>query len=255
MPWCPELSEYIISSLFDLVDKNGTQQLISSKTDRAHLLETRLKLGFEPLAKNSSTLSFDQTQVELLPFSNFFEMNTTRKALNSTMFSYDEINGDKTIVLSDLTFSFPVEFDSLFVYTNLKNTSLLNALLCKYFDLDSNKRYECRKLKDLNKEFGRLVPFQDSTEYVMTLNLIDFMKLTQKDGYKFMILEIKFQDDLKNFVPFINFDFYTKSERFDFNPNDATQFRVSNSKTSIGAFRRFYLPYFKNIWQAYSFRM
>ncbi len=256
MPSCRELVESLSRTLFNLVDTNTTQQVIESKSKRIDVLKALLKLGFKSMRENSSNIKFDdKTKLEIVPFSSFFEVNTTRLSPNSSLFSYVNIKNSNVIVLSNITASLSTAFDSMFVYSNLKNISSLNALVCKSFEANTNKSYTCTEFRDLTADFGRLLPLESQRGYLMTINLIDFKKLVQNGGYQYLILNIVTDNEPENFTGFVNFDFYSKSDRFNLNLQESTTFRISNTDGSMGAFTRFYLPFFKHIWQAYNLKM
>lgn len=240
MAWCKELVLVTNRALFELIDPT-TKQVRGNKSERERILRFYFERGIQDQDEIDS-LSFKvDRDIEIVQTTEIFNLLASDKTLLQP-------NKDKTYAISTEQVINSIEFDSLFVYTNLNNINLL--VLCKSFEKrDDQGQYICSSGVDLVSRYGRLAPSNVDTNRQFTLNLVnivDLKSLLITHGFQYLLINLPARK--LNHPTYIKFDFYFKQDRIDSNPGQARSWSVQSDQE---VFRRVYLPYLRHVWQVY----
>ena len=240
MSWCRELVLAVNRALFDLVDP-VTEQIVEDKQTRLQVL----KHYFErDIPSNKHTLSYLKNQTATIETINF---------------EFNDFNSKKkTIIIHLDKFLDPAVHDSLFIYTNLNKENTF--VLCDAFEDLNEDEFKCRNHMDLSREYGRSMPplFEGAARKLNTLrtiNVNDFKRLISKNKFSYLLVNLPVRVRKPNARQLIAyFDWYLKKDRIQqlHTPNFVGLQQNELIKVdSAVTFRRFYLPQFESVLQAF----
>ncbi len=147
--------------------------------------------------------------------------------------------------------------DSLFIYTNFNSPQ--SFVLCKDFRTVATNEYRCTDAKDLFEDYGRSVPpllegRRSST--IKLLNIPDLTSLVNDQDFVYLIVKVpvlKKKPDVHQL--FVKFDWYLLEKRVS--DLELPSFKTNLQPVDVNVeedgvvFRRFYLPTFNDVLQAY----
>lgn len=226
MAWCRELILTVTRALFNLVDPQ-TSQIYESQEVRAGILAKHFN-GIETSYKMDKIKLDKQLTIIDKKSEIFYEFN-----------SFNPKNQES--VLFNLS-SLEINFDSLFIYTNLNKKYSIS--LCE----DVVDAIDCLNPIDLGSQFGKVIPplYKNKKMSLNTININNLKDLIKK--YNFLLIKIPICKTIEAHQIILKLDWYNKSERFNYLSSELEDIKLDLFPT----FSRIYLPSIKNVFQVYN---